>query len=90
SHITGIPVITSHSERTKNTDTQTRKSAIGRQENIQGAFRLHDPSFFTRKHVLIVDDVLTTGATIGEFISVFQHIEDAMVSVFTMAITQWE
>ncbi|KAA6317669.1 hypothetical protein EZS27_032210, partial [termite gut metagenome] len=90
SHITGIPVITSHSERTKNTDTQTRKSAIGRQENIQGAFRLHDLSFFTGKHVLIVDDVLTTGATIGEFISVFQSIEDVRVSAFTMAITQWE
>jgi ComF family protein len=90
SHITGIPVITSHSEKGKNTDTQTRKSAIGRQENMQGAFRLHDPAFFTGKHVLIVDDVLTTGATIGEFISAFQDIEDVRMSVFTMAITQWE
>jgi ComF family protein len=90
SHITGIPVITSHSERGKNTDTQTRKSAIGRQENIQGVFRLHDPSFFTMKHVLIVDDVLTTGATIAEFISAFQNVEGVRISVFTMAVTHWE
>jgi ComF family protein len=88
SRITGIPVITSCSERTKNTDTQTRKSLVGRWENVKGIFSLHNPQFFSGKHILIVDDVLTTGATIVAYASIFQEISNIRMSVCTMAVTQ--
>ncbi|KAA6322082.1 hypothetical protein EZS27_028342 [termite gut metagenome] len=88
SRVTGIPVITSHSERIKNTDTQTRKSAFERWENVEGIFSLQDPLFFSGKHILIIDDVLTTGATIMAYASAFRDIENVRISVFTMAVSQ--
>jgi ComF family protein len=88
SHVTGIPVITSYLERIKNTDTQTHKSAIERRENVEGIFLLQNLLFFSGKHILIVDDVLTTGATIMSFASIFQEVKDIRISVFTMAIAR--
>jgi ComF family protein len=86
SHVTGIPVITSHLERTKDTDTQTRKSASARWENVEGIFSLQDPSFFSGKHILIIDDVLTTGATILACASAFCDVENIRISIFTLAV----
>ncbi|KAA6343836.1 hypothetical protein EZS27_008501 [termite gut metagenome] len=88
SHVTGIPVIASYSERIKNTDTQTHKSAIERRQNADGIFLLQNPLFFSGKHILIVDDVLTTGATIMSFASIFRNVKDIRISIFTMAITR--
>jgi ComF family protein len=88
SRVTGIPVITSYSERIKNTDTQTHKSAIERRENVKEIFLLQNPLFFLGKHILIVDDVLTTGATILSYASIFRDVKDIRISVFTMAIAR--
>jgi ComF family protein len=74
SHVTGIPVTASYSERIKDTDTQTHKSAIERRENVEGIFLLQNPLFFSEKHILIVDDVLTTGATILSYASIFRDV----------------
>lgn len=46
------------------TESQTRKTRIQRLENMQGAFRLAHPDQVAGRHVLLVDDVLTTGATL--------------------------
>jgi predicted amidophosphoribosyltransferase len=88
SHVTGLPVITSYSERIKDTDTQTHKSAIERWENAGGIFLLQNPLFFSGKHILIVDDVVTTGATIMSYASIFRDVKDIRISVFTMAIAR--
>ncbi|KAA6341326.1 hypothetical protein EZS27_010861 [termite gut metagenome] len=88
SRVTEIPVVTSHSERIKNTDTQTRKSAFERWENVEGIFSLQDSSFFSGKHILIIDDVLTTGATIMAYASAFRDVENVRISAFTMAVSQ--
>lgn len=50
--------------RTKATQTQTRKSRSERWENVAAIFELAQPEMVRGKHVLLVDDVLTTGATI--------------------------
>lgn len=60
----GAPCDEKHLVRVSNTRTQTRKSRFERLENIRGAFRVVDPGQFERKHILLVDDVLTTGATL--------------------------
>ena len=61
--VTGIPVDTSSVIREKHTNTQTRKSIYERWENVEGIFKLRHPERLVGKHILIVDDVLTTGAT---------------------------
>ena len=63
SAVTGIPIDVSSVLRRRHTETQTRKSAYERWENVDGIFLLRYPERFVGKHILIVDDVLTTGAT---------------------------
>lgn len=51
-------------ERLKATETQTKKSRFERWENVDEVFAVKDEQAFLHKHVLLVDDVITTGATI--------------------------
>ncbi|PWG80995.1 ComF family protein [Pararcticibacter amylolyticus] len=64
SEITGIPVDITVLQRSSYTDTQTRKSRFQRFENMKDVFSVHEAGKVAEKHVLIVDDVITTGATI--------------------------
>lgn len=61
---TGVPVLAKALERTRNTESQTRKTRSERVENMAGAFRIADKEAITGKHILLIDDVLTTGATL--------------------------
>jgi ComF family protein len=51
-------------ERLKATETQTKKSRFERWENVEEVFAVKNPDAFLHKHVLLIDDVITTGATI--------------------------
>jgi ComF family protein len=62
--ITGIPVDEKVISRPLHTDTQTNKGRIERWKNMEGRFLLKEPAKLTGKHVLLVDDVITTGATL--------------------------
>ncbi len=72
--------------RKKRTQTQTRKNRKERIENITGAFEVAAPEKIKGKHVLLVDDVLTTGATIAECAKALLTVEDIKISVATLAI----
>lgn len=80
-----LPIWTDVWERCRNTDTQTRKSAAERKRNMQGAFKLLDGERLRAKHLLLVDDVFTTGATIESAIEALRSVEGIQVSVFTLA-----
>ena len=84
--VTGIPVDASSVARKKHTDTQTRKSAYERWENVDGIFCLRYPERFRGKHVLIVDDVLTTGSTITACTDAFKGVENIRISILTLAV----
>lgn len=86
SAVTGIGMDTSVVVRTKHTDTQTRKFTYERWENVEGIFLLHHPGQFTGKHILIIDDVLTTGATITACADAFQAVEGVRISILTLAV----
>ena len=86
--VTGIPIDTLSVVRNKHTDTQTHKSAYERWENVEGIFSLHRPELFKGKHILIVDDVLTTGATTTACADAFSGIEGLHISVLTLAVAE--
>lgn len=60
----GRPVWTDLVSRIRRTDTQTQKNRIERWTNLSDGFRLTRPDSVTGKHLLIVDDVITTGASL--------------------------
>ncbi|MHB9056029.1 MAG: ComF family protein [Paludibacteraceae bacterium] len=80
------PLCTGNLCRTQENTTQTRKSVYERYENTQGIFKLKNSAEFAGKHVLIVDDVLTTGSTIEACIQVLMQAKNVKVSVFTLAL----
>lgn len=80
-----IPVITDKLVRTMHTSSQTRKSRESRWDNVKGVFEVTDYLEFENKHVLIVDDVLTTGATLESCAETLLRIQGVRVSVATLA-----
>lgn len=60
----GIPINTSVLKRHVNSKSQTKKNRAERWENVRSAFSVQTNEQFNYKHVLLVDDVITTGATI--------------------------
>lgn len=86
--VTGISIDTESVVRQKNTDTQTRKSSFERWENVEGIFQLYHAESLAGKHILIVDDVLTTGATTVECASCLAEIEGIRISILTLAMAE--
>ncbi|MDR3134190.1 MAG: ComF family protein [Prevotellaceae bacterium] len=86
--VTGWEVNTSSLSRTRFTETQTRKSRQERWENVSGAFALQDAAALANRHVLLVDDVLTTGATLEACILQLQKAKNCKVSVAALACTK--
>lgn len=65
SSVTGVPMYRNILERRKYTKTQTLLDVHAKADNVQGAFVAHPAGGCKIKHILLVDDVFTTGATIG-------------------------
>jgi ComF family protein len=59
-----LPVLEKVVVRPTHTETQTRKGRIERWKNMEGKFLLADANAIKGKHILLVDDVVTTGATL--------------------------
>lgn len=88
SAVTGIVIDTESVVRRKNTETQTHKSIFERWENVDGIFELRHPESLVGKHVLIVDDVLTTSATVAACASSLKDVEGVRISILTLAVAE--
>ncbi len=89
SRVTGIPVCDGVLRRVRNNQTQTHKSAWERQENASHLFQLAgDTRLLEGKHVMLVDDVLTTGATLTSCAEVLSEIQEIHLSIVTLAWTR--
>ncbi|MDO4929896.1 MAG: ComF family protein [Bacteroidales bacterium] len=64
SEVTGLPIDTTAIVRWVDNPTQTQLTPEERRENVQGIFHLAHPERVANRHVLLVDDVLTTNATL--------------------------
>lgn len=84
--ITGKCVEKEVLERIRNTDTQTRKNREERAGNMDAAFRVKDPGRITGKHLLLLDDVLTTGATLEACSGAVLRVPGTRISLATIGI----
>jgi ComF family protein len=74
--------------RTRPSETQTRKSRFRRWENVCDIFAVRHAEILEGKHVLVVDDVVTTGATLEAIAAVLGNIPGIRVSVAAIAFTR--
>lgn len=83
--VTGKELDTQSLKRTKNTETQTRKKKYERWENVESVFELAEEAQLENKHILLVDDVVTTGATIEAAWQALRKVENIQISVVSIA-----
>jgi len=85
SEITGKPLAKNVLRRKINTKSQTLHKRYARWENVEGIFECINPDLIKHKHVLLVDDVITTGATLEAAGNAILQVEDVTLSVATAA-----
>ena len=86
SQLTGIPLAVDVLERIHNNTTQTHKSSSERWQNTQGLFAPTPQAVkLKNKHVLFVDDVFTTGATLSACVAALSSVESIQASIVTLA-----
>ena len=71
-----------------NTQSQVLKNRFARWTNNEELFTLQNTSAIANKHILLVDDLITTGATMEACINVLNQAENVKISVASMAIAQ--
>jgi ComF family protein len=80
----GVPVL--HAlKRIRYTTTQTAFGRSERMENLRGAFRVRHPETVLNRHLILVDDVFTTGSTVDECARVLRDAGAASVRALTVA-----
>jgi ComF family protein len=68
------------------TQTQTKKTRFERWENVEDIFHLHDIKAVEGKHILLVDDVVTTGSTLEACAKAILMAGNSKVSIVTLAV----
>jgi ComF family protein len=84
-HELGVPVWEQLLVRVRSTRPQVELSGRERRQNVRQAFAVTDAAALEAKQVLVVDDVLTTGATLGEIARTLKGSGARQVDVFALA-----
>jgi ComF family protein len=87
SDVTGIRVLRDVVSRLSASQTQTHKNRVERWQNMEGRFIVKDNTPLKDKHLLLVDDVITTGATLEACGQELLRAGPGSLSVFTLAYT---
>lgn len=88
SDITGIPIDTTHVVRSRNTPKQALQKGDERKQNVAEAFRVNHPEQMYHKHILLVDDLITTGETVKACLRAMKKFRGASFSVFALCKAQ--
>ncbi len=81
------PILTKTVIRTHFTATQTKQNRIHRWQNMENAFAITNTNVLEGKHILLVDDVVTTGATLEACGNAILAIGNTQLSIATVAYT---
>lgn len=81
------PIVTNAVMRKVNTETQTHRGRVTRWANMDGVFAVAEPDVIENKHVLLVDDVVTTGASLEACGSEILKVPGTALSIATLAYT---
>jgi ComF family protein len=81
------PVLKGVIQRVSYTDSQTKKNRVQRWQNMEGRFELVDPKAIENKHVLLVDDVITTGATLEACGREIIQTQNVQLSIATLCFS---
>lgn len=87
SDVLSVPVADKNLYRHHYTSSQTHKDRQQRAQNVSSAFRVRQPEKLAGKHILLIDDVITTGATIEACYHSLESIPDIKISITALAIT---
>ena len=82
-----IPVLPDILARTTTSDSQTRKNFYDRWLNVKEVFALKDTHTLAGKHILLIDDVITSGSTLSACAETLAQIPDLRISILTLAAT---
>ncbi len=80
------PLLANVVVRNRPTESQTEKTRMQRIENVKNAFSVSDIGILKGKHLLLIDDVLTTGATVEACAEVMLSVQGTSVSIATAGI----
>ncbi len=83
-----LPIDTTTIYRIKDTEKQSQLNDEERKKNVEHAFHIPEPERWHKKHILLVDDVITTGATIRNCLKEITPIRSCRISVFSLAIAR--
>ena len=83
--VVGLPIFSQLLERTRFSETQTHKNKEERWQNTQGLFSLEVNEGFEGKHLLLIDDVLTTGSTAIACLKCLEQIPNVKLSFLSLA-----
>ncbi len=81
------PVLNSAVTRTRHTESQTTKSRVERWQNMEGHFEVADEPALYNKHILLIDDVITTGATLEACGRMVLEATNTRISVATLCFS---
>ncbi len=81
-----IPLDTKSFIRSVVTESQTRKSRFDRWKNVENIFKVTNEENLKGKHILLVDDVVTTGSTLEACTNSLLELENTKVSIATLAV----
>lgn len=84
SKVTGLPIDTKSLKRVVNNVSQTRMSHATRKDNVKDVFRLVHPELVAGKHILLIDDVITTGSTTISCAKELAKAGDVKISVLSI------
>lgn len=84
SDIAKVPVDNYTLIRTVNNPSQTKNSRFDRWKNVEDIFSITNETVFQNKHILLVDDVITTGSTLESCAKEILKCEDSKISIFAV------
>ncbi|HEX2788086.1 MAG TPA: ComF family protein [Ignavibacteria bacterium] len=87
---TGIPIEKNTVIRVKNTRSQTKLKLEARLKNVKNAFTFekNKQNFLRSKNIMLVDDIITTGSTVNEIISLLKKHNTGEITVCSLAIAE--